>query len=111
MFRRACYGTAGLAVAATVFDTIANDELDTVFSSLQSVWRVKPTPEERLHLPRILVLGTGWGACSFLRKLDTDKFNVTVVSPRNYFLYTPLLAGTCVGTVEPRSIVEPIRSL
>ena len=34
---------------------------------------------------------------------------VTVVSPRNYFLFTPMLAGAALGTLEPRSIIEPIR--
>jgi len=34
---------------------------------------------------------------------------VVLVSPRNYFLYTPLLPGAATGAVEPRSIVEPIR--
>lgn len=44
-----------------------------------------------------------------LRKLHTDEFNVTVVSPRNYFLFTPLLPSTTVGTLEVRSIMEPVR--
>ena len=33
-----------------------------------------------------------------------------MVSPRNYFLYTPLLPSAATGTVEPRSIVDPVRS-
>lgn len=33
-----------------------------------------------------------------------------VVSPRNYFLFTPLLPSCTVGTIEHRSIMEPIRS-
>jgi len=36
---------------------------------------------------------------------------VTVISPRNYFLFTPMLAGASVGTVEYRSITEPIREI
>lgn len=32
-----------------------------------------------------------------------------VVSPRNYFLFTPLLPSCTVGTIELRSIMEPIR--
>lgn len=39
----------------------------------------------------------------------SDLFDVTVVSPRSYFFYTPLLAGTATGTVSPSSIMEPIR--
>lgn len=37
-------------------------------------------------------------------------YDVTLVSPRNYFLYTPLLPSAATGTVEPRSIVDPVRS-
>lgn len=53
--------------------------------------------------------GTGWGALNLVRKLHCDKYDVTIVSPRNYFLFTPLLAGSTVGTVSPSSILEPIR--
>lgn len=41
----------------------------------------------------LIVLGTGWGAASFLKNIDTDKYDVTVISPRNYFVFTPMLAG------------------
>lgn len=60
---------------------------------------------------RIVVLGTGWGAVSFLKSVDTSLYDVTVISPRNYFLFTPMLAGASVGTVEYRSITEPVREI
>lgn len=60
--------------------------------------------------PRIVVLGTGFAAFSFVKAIDTRHYDVTVVSPRNHFLFTPLLPSTTVGTVEFRSIIEPIRS-
>jgi len=41
--------------------------------------------------------------------LDTNKFDVTIVSPRNYFLFYPELANAAVGTVDFESVVEPIR--
>ncbi|WWD20618.1 hypothetical protein CI109_105094 [Kwoniella shandongensis] len=59
--------------------------------------------------PTLVVLGSGWGATSFLKSLDTDDFNVVVISPRNYFLFTPLLPSVTVGTLEPRSIIQPTR--
>jgi len=34
---------------------------------------------------------------------------VTILSPNTYFNFTPLLAGTAVGTLEFRCTVEPIR--
>lgn len=60
---------------------------------------------------RIVILGTGWGAAGFLQNIDTDLYDVTVISPRNFFLFTPMLAGASVGSVEYRSITEPIREV
>ncbi|KAH7105374.1 NADH dehydrogenase [Auriculariales sp. MPI-PUGE-AT-0066] len=57
----------------------------------------------------IVVVGSGWGATSFLKSLDTDEYNVVVVSPHNYFLFTPLLPSCAVGTVSLRSIIQPTR--
>ncbi|KAF7313817.1 Mitochondrial external NADH dehydrogenase [Mycena chlorophos] len=57
----------------------------------------------------IVVLGSGWGATAFLNALDTSEYNVTVVSPRNYFLFTPLLPSVAVGTLSTRSILQPTR--
>jgi len=58
---------------------------------------------------RIIILGSGFGAVRLLQGLDTSSYEVVLVSPRNYFLFTPLLASSAVGTIEFRSIVEPIR--
>lgn len=60
---------------------------------------------------RIVVLGTGWGSAAFLKGIDASEFDVTVISPRNFFLFTPMLAGASVGTVEYRSITEPVREI
>ena len=34
-----------------------------------------------------------------------------MVSPRNYFLFTPLLPSACTGTLEMGSLTEPIRQI
>lgn len=60
---------------------------------------------------RVVVLGTGWASISFLKDLDISSYDVQVVSPRNYFAFTPLLPSVTCGTVEARSIVEPIRNI
>jgi NADH dehydrogenase FAD-containing subunit len=39
-----------------------------------------------------------------------DDYDITVISPSNYFLYTPLLPSATVGTLEVRSRIEPIRT-
>ena len=63
----------------------------------------------------LVVLGTGWASYSFLKNIKKNRhlknlFNVIVISPRNHFLFTPLLASTTVGTLEFRSIIEPVRN-
>ena len=60
---------------------------------------------------KVVVLGTGFSAYSFIKKIDKTKYDITVVSPRNHFLFTPLLPSTTVGTIEFRSIIEPIRNI
>ncbi|CAK5274226.1 unnamed protein product [Mycena citricolor] len=57
----------------------------------------------------VVVLGSGWGATSFLNTLDTTEYNVVVISPHNYFLFTPLLPSVAVGTLSPRSLLQPTR--
>lgn len=60
---------------------------------------------------KVVVLGSGFSAYSFIKKINKAKYDITVVSPRNHFLFTPLLPSTTVGTIEFRSIIEPIRNI
>ena len=60
--------------------------------------------------PVILVIGSGWSAHAFLKIIEADYYRVICISPRSYFIFTPMLTATAVGTVEFRSIIEPIRS-
>ncbi|KAL6499728.1 Internal alternative NAD(P)H-ubiquinone oxidoreductase A1, mitochondrial [Orobanche gracilis] len=58
--------------------------------------------------PRVVVLGSGWAGCRLIKDIDTKTFDIVCVSPRNHMVFTPLLASTCVGTLEFRSVAEPI---
>jgi NADH:ubiquinone reductase (non-electrogenic) len=69
------------------------------------------TTAEPPEKKKLVVLGTGWAGTSFLKGIDTSLYDVKVVSPRNYFAFTPLLPSVTCGTVEARSIVEPIRKI
>jgi len=69
---------------------------------------VDPPAGER---EKVVVLGTGWGGAAFLKGVDNSRYDVTVISPRNYFVFTPMLAGAAVGTVDYRSITEPVREI
>eukprot|EP00922_Rhytidocystis_sp_ex-Travisia-forbesii_P071452 GHVS01106627.1.p1 GENE.GHVS01106627.1~~GHVS01106627.1.p1 ORF type:complete len:748 (+),score=191.13 GHVS01106627.1:44-2245(+) len=59
---------------------------------------------------RLVILGTGWSTVSLLPGLDVRQFDVTIVSPRNYFAFTPFLPSVSAGTLSPRSCIEPIRT-
>lgn len=65
--------------------------------------------DQLTHKPRLLVIGSGWASHAFIKVIDTDKFRVLNVSPTNYFVFTPMLASSSVGTTEVRSIVESVR--
>ncbi|KAJ5578186.1 External alternative NADH-ubiquinone oxidoreductase [Penicillium hispanicum] len=79
----------------------------SIYSLRHPEEQFEPDPEKKT----LVVLGTGWGSVSLLKKLDTENYNVVVVSPRNYFLFTPLLPSCTTGLIEHRSIMEPIRNV
>mmetsp|Transcript_56078 Transcript_56078/g.133572 ORF Transcript_56078/g.133572 Transcript_56078/m.133572 type:complete len:451 (+) Transcript_56078:91-1443(+) len=58
---------------------------------------------------KVVILGTGWASFRVLRDIDCSKYAVSVVSPRNHLLFTPMLASSAVGTVNQRSICQPVR--
>ncbi|KAK4140335.1 pyridine nucleotide-disulfide oxidoreductase-domain-containing protein [Dichotomopilus funicola] len=60
---------------------------------------------------RVVILGSGWAGYGFARTLDPAKYERVIISPRSYFVFTPLLASTSVGTLEFRTILEPVRRI
>ncbi|KAJ3042930.1 hypothetical protein HDV00_006237 [Rhizophlyctis rosea] len=64
-----------------------------------------------LDKPRLVVLGSGWAAVGLLKDLEPNGYYTVVVSPQNYFLFTPLLPEAASGTVEARSLLESIRKI
>lgn len=61
--------------------------------------------------PRVAIIGCGWGGYRAAKELDKLNYDVLLISPRNHFLFTPLLASTAVGTLEFRCIQEPVRTI
>ena len=57
----------------------------------------------------VIVLGTGWAGHAYVKLASTYDLRIVVVSPVNHFVFTPMLASAAVGTVEYRSMTEPIR--
>jgi NADH:ubiquinone reductase (non-electrogenic) len=99
--------TGGVLGAAYVADLAANEDLDDFTYVPMALYNhYFGAPHVR---KKVVVLGSGWGAMSFLRKIDPSLYDITIVSPRPFFFYTPMLAGVPVGTVKGSSIVEPVR--
>ncbi|KAJ4496184.1 pyridine nucleotide-disulfide oxidoreductase-domain-containing protein [Lentinula edodes] len=63
----------------------------------------------RREKQRLVILGSGWGGYEVLRGVDKKRWDVVLVSPNNYFNFTPLLASCAVGTLEFRCAIEPVR--
>jgi len=61
--------------------------------------------------PRLVIVGGGWGAVAVLQKLKPMDYHVIIVSPDTYTNFTPLLPSAAVGTVQVRSLIEPLRKL
>ena len=61
--------------------------------------------------PKLVILGCGWGSVALLKSMNPGDYHITVVSPDNYFLFTPMLPSATVGTLELRSLAEPIRRI
>ncbi|PPJ53852.1 hypothetical protein CBER1_03257 [Cercospora berteroae] len=71
---------------------------------------IKQLEASRNDRERVVILGSGWAGYNLARSLDPKKFQTVVVSPRSYFVFTPLLASTSVGTLEFRTALEPLRT-
>lgn len=102
-------GVAGVTIlgAGKLTHMFINDDLDDIKYNVTRVfYRTAKKDGER---KKVVVLGSGWGALSFAKKMDPFQYDVTIVSPRPFFFYTPLLVGSTTGVVSPGAIIEPLR--
>jgi NADH:ubiquinone reductase (H+-translocating) len=64
---------------------------------------------------RVVILGGGFGGVSAARRFEqllpwTPWLDVTLVSQRNYLLFTPMLAEVAAGSVEAGNVGVPLRA-
>ncbi|KAF9652862.1 nucleotide-binding domain-containing protein [Thelephora ganbajun] len=70
-----------------------------------------PENERISQKPRLVIVGGGWGAVGLLSKLSLGDYHVTLISPDTFTTFTPLLPSAAVGTVQVRSLIEPLRKI
>lgn len=87
-------GPKNLPIAEVLMDDMDNDEL-----------------QNQMNKPKLVILGGGWGSVALLKEINEEDYHITLVSPSNYFLFTPMLPSATVGTLELRSLAEPIRRI
>ncbi|THH31846.1 hypothetical protein EUX98_g2351 [Antrodiella citrinella] len=94
---------------ASIFWTKDNDVKPQRISPSKYSLNLPTRSTERRKKPHLVILGSGWGGYEVLRGVNKRNWKVTVLSPNNYFNFTPLLASCAVGTLEFRAAVEPVR--
>jgi len=69
-----------------------------------------PNPvQTRVARGGVLVLGGGFAGAYVARQLG--RGGATIVNPTNFMLYTPLLPEAAAGSIEPRRVAVPLRTM
>lgn len=63
------------------------------------------------NLPRIIIIGGGFGGIALAKKLAKKDVQVVLLDKHNYHNFQPLLYQVSTGGLEPDSIAYPIRKV
>jgi len=64
---------------------------------------------DRKTVPRVVIVGAGFGGLIAARKLATSAVQVTLIDRRNYHTFQPLLYQVATAGLSPGEIAAPIR--
>ncbi len=62
-------------------------------------------------LPRVVIIGGGFGGVALARKLRKKELQVVLIDKHNYHTFQPLLYQVSTGGLEPDSIAYPLRKI
>jgi NADH:ubiquinone reductase (H+-translocating) len=62
-------------------------------------------------LPRVVIVGGGFGGLEAAKKLACENVHLTVVDRANYHLFQPLLYQVATAALSPADIAAPIRAI
>ena len=63
------------------------------------------------NLPRVVIVGGGFGGLAAARALRNDKVRVTLIDRQNHHLFQPLLYQVATAALSPADIAEPLRHI
>jgi NADH dehydrogenase len=67
--------------------------------------------EELAGLPRVVIVGAGFGGLSAAMALAKARVHVTLIDKRNHHLFQPLLYQVATAGLAPTQIATPIRAI
>src|SRR5438094_1214066 len=62
-------------------------------------------------IPRVVIIGAGFGGLEAAKKLSGQPLQVTVVDRTNYHLFQPLLYQVATAALSPADIAAPVRAI
>lgn len=62
-------------------------------------------------LPRVVIIGAGFGGINLVKKLQKKPFQVVLINKTNYHLFQPLLYQVATAGLEASSIAFPVRGI
>ena len=65
----------------------------------------------KTNLPRVAIIGGGFGAISLAKKLLKLKVQTILIDKHNYHTFQPLLYQVSTSGLEPDSIAYPLRKI
>jgi NADH dehydrogenase/putative oxidoreductase len=96
----------GLGPGPLSLDRLAGIWLRRHFPTVQQLSR-----EEIARLPKVVIVGAGFGGLAAARALRRTPCDVTLIDRRNYHLFQPLLYQVATAGLSPADIASPIRSM
>ena len=62
-------------------------------------------------MPRVVIVGAGFGGLNAARALSNVPVHVTVIDRNNHHLFQPLLYQVATAGISPADICAPVRSV
>lgn len=67
--------------------------------------------EKKQHLPRVLIIGGGFGGIEVAKKLKNQPVEVLLLDRHNHHTFQPLLYQVATGSLEAPSVAFPLRKM